>query len=142
VQSLVSVPSPMVTRSELFGAAAIAANDMWAVGYTAGYRAQRPRALAEHFDGTSWSGVPNSLPGDPLVSVAAAASSDVWAVGTPPFIAHWNGTSCSVASSPTLPPNSSLSAVTAPAANNAWVVGNTAGSSNALGEHWDGTSWI
>ena len=141
VQSLVLVPSPMVARSELFGAAAIASNDMWAVGYTAGYGAVHRRALTEHFDGTSWSVVPNSLPGDPLFSVAAAASNDVWAVGTPPYIAHWNGTSWSVVASPTLPPNSSLSAVTAPAANNAWVVGTTSGSSNAVVEHWNGKRW-
>jgi len=141
VQSLVFVPSPLVRGSRLFGAAAIASNDMWAVGYTAGYGAVRPRALTEHFDGTSWSVVPNSLPGDPLVSVAAAASNDVWAVGTPPFIAHWDGTSWSVVASPTLPPNSSLSAVTAPAANNAWVVGTTSGSSNAVVEHWNGKRW-
>jgi hypothetical protein len=140
-QGLVFVPSPIVSRSVLLGAASVAANDMWAVGYTARYSIQPTRPLVEHFDGTKWSVVPNTLPNDPLVSVAAAASNDVWAVGTPPFIAHWDGTSWSVVASPTLPPNSSLTAVTAPAANNAWVVGNTSGSSTAVVEHWDGRRW-
>jgi hypothetical protein len=147
--SLVFVPSPQIPRSELLGAAAIAANDMWAVGFIGPHYLQRTQALVEHFDGTSWNVVRNALPADPLVSIAAAASTDVWAVGSPgfardsptPFIAHWDGTSWSVVTSPKLPPNSSLSAVTVSAANSAWVVGNTSGSSNAVVEHWDGTRW-
>src|SRR5262249_35231892 len=105
--------------------------------------------LAEHFDGTSWSVVPTPSVNDPLVSVAASASNDVWAIGNQitivdaptPFIAHWNGTSWSIVDSPKLPKNSFLTAVTAPAANNAWVVGNTFSSANGLAEHWDGTRW-
>jgi hypothetical protein len=142
----------MVSRSLLFGAAAIAANDMWAVGYTAGYRLTPMRPLVEHFDGTSWSVVatPTLKQASSFAGVAAVASNDVWAVGvvwdggstgSQPLIEHWDGTSWSVVAGPKLPPNSSLSGVTAPAANNAWVVGTTAGSSNALVEHWDGKSW-
>jgi hypothetical protein len=142
------VPSPVVNGLELFGTAAIAHNDIWAVGEVLS-SSGTSTTLAEHFDGTRWSVVPTPPVNDPLVSVAAAASNDVWAVGSPvtvsdsptPFIAHWDGTRWSIIVSPKLPKNSSLTGVTAPASNNAWVVGNTFGSSNALVEHWDGTRW-
>jgi hypothetical protein len=142
------VPSPVVNGSELLGTAAIAHNDIWAVGVvrdTSGTAS----TLAEHFDGTSWSVVPTPAVNDPLVAVAGSASNDVWAIGSQitvsdsptPFIAHWNGTSWSIIQSPNLPRNSFLTGVTAPASNNAWVVGNTFGSATGLVEHWDGTRW-
>jgi hypothetical protein len=146
--SLVFVPSPIVNDSGLLAAAAIAHNDIWAVGKIVTNNGAFT-TLAEHFNGTSWSVVPTPAVNDALVSVAASASNDVWAIGNPitvadsptPFIAHWNGTSWSIIDSPKLPKNSSLTGVTAPASNNAWVVGNTFGASNALVEHWDGTRW-
>jgi hypothetical protein len=147
-QGLHVVPSPVVNGSELFGTAAIAHNDIWAVGEVLS-SSGTSTTLAEHFDGTSWSVVPTPAVNDPLVAVAGSASNDVWAVGRQisvndsptPFIAHWNGTSWSIIASPKLPKNSSLTGVTAPASNNAWVVGNTFGSPDALVEHWDGTRW-
>jgi uncharacterized protein (TIGR03118 family) len=148
VQSLVVVPSPVINGSELLATAAIAANDIWAVGDVRDSSGMAS-TLAEHFDGTSWSVVPTPTANDPLVSVAASASNDVWAIGNPitisdspkPFIAHWNGTSWSIIDSPKLPKNSFLTGVTAPASNNAWVVGNTFGKATGLVEHWDGTKW-
>jgi hypothetical protein len=81
-------------------------------------------------------------------SVAGAASTDVWAVGsqavhnsTNTLIEHWNGTTWSVVTSPKLPDGSRLSGVTAPATNNVWAEGVEADSANALIEHWDGSSW-
>jgi hypothetical protein len=129
-------------------AAAIAHNDIWAVG---GIRTSSGAntTLAEHFNGSSWSVFPTPAVNDALVSVAASASNDVWAIGNPitvadsptPFITHWNGTSWSIIDSPKLPKNSVLTGVTAPASNDAWVVGHTFGSSNGIVEHWDGTRW-
>jgi hypothetical protein len=76
--SLVVVPSPAVDRGVLLGTAAIAPNDIWAVG---GRRSNiNPQTLAEHFDGNSWQVVPTPSLGA-LSSVAAVASNDVWAVG-------------------------------------------------------------
>jgi len=49
--------------------------------------------------------------------------------------------SWSVVPSPKLPKGSELTGVTAPAPNNAWVVGFAVGSPDALVEHWNGTSW-
>ncbi len=146
--SLVVVASPIINGSELLATAAIAHNDIWAVGDVRD-ASGTASTLAEHFDGTSWSVVSTPSVNDPLVSVAASASNDVWAIGNQitisdsptPFIAHWNGTSWSIIDSPKLPKNSFLTGVAAPASNNAWVVGNTFGSANGLVEHWDGTSW-
>jgi hypothetical protein len=144
---LVSVPSPQVSGGSLVGAAAIAANDIWAVGSqsSAGFT-QAP--LAEHFDGTSWSVVstPSPTSGSVLKGVAGAASNDVWAVGSggtnnATLIEHWNGANWSEVASPTMPTGSVLKGVTAPASNNAWAVGTNSTSNNALVEHWDGTSW-
>ena len=142
------VPSPVINGSVLLGAAAIAHNDIWAVGVVRD-SSGTASTLAEHFDGTSWSVVPTPVVNDPLVAVAGSASNDVWAVGSQtnvgdsptPFIAHWNGTSWSIIESPNLPTNSFLTGVTAPASNNAWVVGHTFGAANGLVEHWDGTRW-
>jgi hypothetical protein len=57
------------------------------------------------------------------------------------LIEHWNGTSWSLVSTPTLSRSSGLSAVTAVAANDVWAVGFTSNSSDSLVEQWDGTSW-
>jgi len=149
--SLSVVPSPSVTGT-LVATAAIADNDIWAVG-----RGGAPGTLAEHFDGTSWSVVPTpplpsggiNGPGGQFFGVAAAASNDVWAVGfkigpdNPDFglqlIEHWNGTSWSVDTTGPEIEGDSLSGVTVVSSNNVWAVGAAGG--NALVEHWDGTSW-
>jgi hypothetical protein len=146
--SLVFVPSPVVNDSDLLATAAIAHNDIWAVGRI-NTSSGASATLAEHFDGTSWSVVPTPSISDSLVSVAAAASNDVWAIGNQifvndaptPFFTHWDGTSWSVVDSPKLPKNSFLTAITAPASNNAWAVGNTFSSPTGIFEHWDGTQW-
>jgi hypothetical protein len=146
------VPSPSVTGT-LVATAAIADNDIWAVGRGGG----APGTLAEHFDGTSWSVVPTpplpsggtNGPGGQFFGVAAAASNDVWAVGNkigpdnPDFgeqlIEHWNGTNWSVDTTGPTIKHDSLSGVTVVSSKDVWAVGNASG--NALVEHWDGTSW-
>jgi uncharacterized protein (TIGR03118 family) len=148
VKSLVVVPSPVIDGSGLNAVAAIAANDIWAVGGVLTSTGAHT-TLAEHFNGTSWSVVQTPAVNDPLVAVAGSASNDVWAIGSQgniaesptPFITHWNGTSWSIVDSPKLPKDSSLTGVTAPASNDAWVVGHTFSSSTGIVEHWDGTRW-
>lgn len=97
------VPSPnrengTFVSSELFAVAAVANDDVWAVGVGGTY--QKP--LIEHWDGTSWSIVPNPAENifGSLDGVAAVSADDVWAVGydtSTPFpttlILHWDGTS-------------------------------------------------
>jgi hypothetical protein len=139
------VPSPDVVGGTLVATAAIAHNDIWAVGFFVDLGFVH-RTLAEHFDGNSWSVVPTPAPQDQiqLESVAGAASNDVWAVGfesinnvASALIEHWDGTSWSVFPSPT--PNGSLDGVTAISTHDVWAVGSTSG--GALAEHWDGTNW-
>src|SRR6516164_5884185 len=160
--SLVVVPNPPDAGQNMFGVAAIAANDIWGVGSnefidpTTGAIDVQP--LAEHFDGKSWSVVSTPLvaSGGPIpptaqfYGVAAAASNDVWAVGFrfgpnnpdngESLIENWNGSSWSVVPSPTSTvENTSLKAVAAISPSNVWAVGGNAG--NVLVEHWNGTSW-
>lgn len=98
------VPSPNVGSSdyELDGVAAVASNDVWAVGTYYGTPAQ---TLTEHWNGRAWSVVPSANPGSAnnyLNSVTAVSSNDVWAAGTyhvddaygpalVTLIEHWNG---------------------------------------------------
>jgi hypothetical protein len=128
--------------------AAIADNDIWAVGESNPSGTQE--TLAVHSNGTSWSVVPTPAlsTGGSFAGVAAAASNDVWAVGAQSagsssntLIEHWDGTSWSIVSSPPLPNGGFLTGVTAVSSKNAWAVGTAIGSSNALVEHWDGTGW-
>jgi hypothetical protein len=149
------VPSPSVTGT-LVATAAIADNDIWAVGRGG----PAPGTLAEHFDGRRWSVVPTpplpsggiNGPGGQFFGISAAASNDVWGVGfkigpdNPDFglqlIEHWDGTAWSEVTSP-LVEGDSLRAVAAISANDVWAVGDRSeqGFENALIEHWDGTAW-
>jgi hypothetical protein len=127
--------------------AAIAQNDIWAVGETTATGMQQPFAV--HFDGSNWVSVtvPALASGGVFSGVAAAASNDVWAVGYQnvgktfePLIEHWNGMSWSVASSPS-PTGAALTAVTAVSSSNVWAVGSASNFSASLIEHWDGQTW-
>ncbi len=75
------VPSPNVGDSAnlLFGVAAVSANDVWAVGYNV-TSSGTTAGLIQHWDGTSWSVVPNPGTGA-LFGTAASSANDVWAVG-------------------------------------------------------------
>jgi hypothetical protein len=153
VQSLVFVASPAINGLELLTTAAIAHNDIWAIGnVVSGPGAVQP--VAEHFDGTKWSVVPTtSFNSDSLSGVAKVASNDVWAVGTlfgksgseSTLIEHWNGTSWSVVASPTPTNGGFLNAVTAVSSNDVWAAGDVLDATGApvaaLVEHWNGTSW-
>jgi hypothetical protein len=148
--SLVVVPSPAVNRGVLYGTAAIAHNDIWAVGFKNSL--QNEQTLAEHFDGNSWQVVPTPAPGSSsrLFGVAAVASNDVWAVGDhrappsfgPALIEHWDGSSWTIIDSPTATsaPTTALYGVTATASNDVWAVG-VDNHNGARVWHWDGSSW-
>jgi hypothetical protein len=137
--------------------AAVASNDIWAVG-TVGTSTtissiQSSEPLIEHFNGTAWSVVRSPFPklGGELNGVVALASSNVWAVGqmnststaggfpiTVPLIEHWNGTQWNVVASPNPSPvlGAQLLGVAAISANNIFAVG-----TGDLVEHWDGAKW-
>jgi hypothetical protein len=153
------VPSPAAPNAFLTATAAIADNDIWAVGYDDVQVA--PPAfdspLAMHFDGTSWSVVPTPTlssggPNPPeaqFFGVGVVSSTDVWAVGfgTGPgnpassvqLIENWNGSAWSVVAGPA-GEDGELRNVAAISANNVWAFGGATGS-GPLVEHWDGTAW-
>jgi photosystem II stability/assembly factor-like uncharacterized protein len=132
-------------NASLSATAAIADNDIWAVG------GSNSQPLAAHFDGKNWSAVPTPTINHvaTFAGVAGVASNDVWAVGyesvgsskDQPLIEHWDGTSWSVVSSPNLSQGGFLEAVTAISKSDVWAVGAFDNLSGGLVEHWDGSSW-
>jgi len=147
--------------NELYSVATLTAADAWAVGAYINPASNLPFPLIEHWDGSSWSSVTPApyYQASRLVSVAAVAPDDVWAVGaggTGPgggqvpsrlLIEHWNGSAWSMVPSPQ-PTNfygyAGLTGVTALAADNIWAVGfdqNSSGITQAFVIHWDGHAW-
>jgi hypothetical protein len=147
--SIIPSPSPGTYNGNVLTAvSAISSNDVWAVGwYQSGQTGQEGGALTMHWDGISWTVVPNPSRWT-LHGVAAISSNDVWAVGEQSIL-HWNGTSWSNVSFP-LPPNEAyriLRGISATSASDIWAVGYAQwsyfdGNRYApLTYHWDGTRW-
>jgi hypothetical protein len=156
--NIISSPNPGVGNESLYGIAAASVNDVWAVGNTQNNGVGNPQTLTEHWDGTTWSSVSSPNPGSNNILYAVSqvpGTNQFWAVGlyynnnlNQTLIEHWDGTTWNFISSPN--PSSLfnvLYGVTAISANNVWAVGyyQTANSNftptDALIEHWDGTSW-
>jgi hypothetical protein len=153
---LVTGANPSATFDGLRAVAAVATNDVWAVGaYSKTQNTHQP--LIEHWTGTTWNVVPSPSPdlsANLLLGVVAISSQDAWAVGNyysqkkgaeETLIDHWNGTKWSVAPNPN--PSSTangLNGVTAISAHNVWAVGQyqpTSGNTQPLIEHWNGSTW-
>jgi hypothetical protein len=153
------VPSSNVGPSGtvLTDVAAVAPNDVWAVGYSSTYGT--PQTLALHWNGSSWSVIPSPVVqgGSGFEAVAALSSTDIWAVGyraggmpdfsttTGTMAAHWNGSSWTEVPSPNIGDRrNELDAVAAISTNDVWAVGtwrNIGGNYQTLTEHWNGSSW-
>lgn len=152
--SLVASPSPDTQLNELRGVAAVAANDVWAVGYRGGTHNETPlETLILHWDGAVWSQVPSpNVPAgaNELSAVAAIAADDVWAVGSvggAPLALHWNGSAWSV-----VPVKGDaglrqerLTGIAGVAGDDVWAVGDGKGffvnRTSATLRHWDGVHW-
>ena len=135
------VPSPNVGSyyNDLYGVAAVAANDIWAVGsHTNIHRGER--TLIEHWNGTSWQVVSSPNPGSDsnvLQGVAVVSASDIWAVGSyqnysngnygpqQTLIEHWDGSSWQVVPSPNHAGLGNLldSVAQVPGGTSLWAVG-------------------
>jgi hypothetical protein len=155
--SVVSSPNVGPSGTVLTGVAAVASNDVWAVGYSSTYGT--PQTLALHWNGSSWSVVPSPAVqgGSGFLAIAATSTSDIWAVGyragglpdftttTGTMIAHWNGSTWTEVPSPNVGNrHNELDAVAAISTNDVWAVGtwrHMAGNFQTLTEHWDGSSW-
>jgi hypothetical protein len=132
--SWTAVPSPndSTGNNNLYGVAAVSANDVWAVG-----SAGSSKTLALHWNGLSWSVIPtpsfNNASNEVLVGIVASSSGDIWTAGQ--FIQssvqqtlteHWNGSTW--AQVPTADPVSSsnrLSGIAATPKGTLWAVGTT-----------------
>jgi hypothetical protein len=154
------VPSPNVGLYDnvLFDLAVVSTNDIWAVGLNINTTFTGYRALSIHWNGTSWSIVPNPAVGSNsnyFNGVDAVSANDVWAVGAfnssrgghRVLIEHWNGTQWTVMPGGHLDSDSSeLYAIDATSPNDAWAVGYYIDTTSryygeALAEHWNGTAW-
>jgi len=152
--SAVATPSPGAIASYLASVTALAADDVWAVGYQV-TSAARYETLALHWDGSSWRVVPTPNPGagDNLIdAVAASAHDDVWSAGffdsgggaTQTLVMRWDGSAWNEVASPNpgLAANA-LYGVHVRARDDAWVVGTWHdGHDNvSLTARWDGAEW-
>jgi hypothetical protein len=131
------VPSPndSTTNNNLYGVAAVSANDVWAVG-SAGMK-----TLSLHWNGGSWSVFPAPAVGDNasnevLVGVVALSSGNIWSAGqfTVPLegsaqhtlTEDWDGSTWTVAPSPNADSsNNRLSGIAATPKGTLWAVGTT-----------------
>jgi hypothetical protein len=149
------VPSPNVgsINNNLHGVAAVATNDIWAVGT---YDTNTTHGtLILHWNGTQWQVVPSPSPGSGdniLYDVAALAADDVWAVGvystldgSRTLVLHWDGSQWRLVPSPnyTLIQNE-LRGIVARTPTDLWAVGTYRWSTGlwyTLIMHWDGQAW-
>ena len=132
------VPSPSpggAHGSFLYGVAADGPSSAWAVGYYL-LSGSVVRTLIERWNGHAWTQVPSPSPGgshagSELDGVAAAGSSDAWAVGyygrpIRPLIERWDGHAWKYVASPNPGgrDGGELNAVTTAGASGAWAAGN------------------
>ena len=152
--SVVPSPNPSSTLNILFGVAAVATNDVWAVGFAA---TPSSGAVIMHWNGSLWSVVPNppsSIFMSNLLALSVVSARDIWAVGSgrigdedATLTLHWNGTAWSFISSPNVTPevDNTLSGVAAVATNDVWAVGTQQPTAltdpHTLILHWDGSAW-
>lgn len=157
-------PTPNVVRfdEKLNAVSAAAANDVWAVGSTNKTGFAHTDPLAAHWDGTSWTIVatPVTTGGSKsiLFGVANLGGGNAWAVGRSEanraLVENWDGSAWTIIPTPdpVAPPGSTfsgstLTAVSARAANDIWAVGNfsagqgTNSNSFTLIMHWNGSAW-
>jgi len=150
------VPSPSAGSgaNQLNGVAALAPNDVWAVGFSTATPKPPPgqdrvptATLIEHYDGTSWSVVPSPNIGpnsqyqsNGLLGITAVSPTDIWAFGSfdaanglgseGTLLVHWDGNTWSLAASPDPLKGDFLDDVlfagVAPSPGDIWIVGSEA----------------
>lgn len=151
--SIVPSPNPSQDRfygeNYLAGVAAVASDDVWAVGYQ-----QTDRGYSEliiHWNGVEWTLI-DPLPGSyrVLTDVVKLSASDIWAVGYSftfgagyqGLFMHWDGTKWSNVAGPRGDKGFYLHGVTALSPSDIWAVGDGGGYPVLpVTLHWDGTAW-
>jgi hypothetical protein len=147
IWSVVRNPLPKF-GGELNGVAALASNNVWAVGQmnststAGGFPIAIP--LIEHWNGTMWSTVasPNPSPvlGAQLLAVTAVSSSNIFAVGTGDLVEHWDGVKWSIVASPAFNGGGTLNAISADSSTDVWAVG-ASSQGIPLALHYNGQAW-
>ncbi|HLJ35625.1 MAG TPA: hypothetical protein VKU38_18360 [Ktedonobacteraceae bacterium] len=160
IWKIVHSANPGSAQNYLSAVAATSATDAWAVGSFSSKHLgfQGTKALIEHWNGTSWSVMPNpnvGKPGNFPSAIAAVSTNDVWIVGntitdnsvTNTLIQHWDGKVWSNVKGQN--PGKELNVlggVVALSAHDVWAVGSLSNSfdnpqAQPLIEHWNGTAW-
>ncbi len=133
----------------LYGIAAVAPDDVWAVGFQG---SPFFTTLTEHWDGSTWTKVPAPSPGvyAALYAVSANGPDDVWSVGYQrtgdryvTVTLHWDGSSWSQVPSPNPSSVSFMKGVATAGPGLVWAVGysESIAGSRPFVERWDGSSW-
>jgi hypothetical protein len=151
----VEAAKPSAIYNELHGVAAVAVDDVWAVG-TLGEESAA-LTLVEHWDGKAWRHVDSpNVEGfsNHLYSVVALSANDIWAVGahhngTDQWLTtamHWDGSAWKIVPTPNVGPISSLNGVAAFSTDDIWAVGESSSGSKGQGTqalvmNWDGSGW-
>jgi hypothetical protein len=150
-----TTPDPAFDQDQLNGVVTMSPDSAWAVGYNA-YEFGRPRALALHWNGATWTKVRVPVPGgarsdSTLTAVAAAPGGTAWAVGSYSsraggaesrgLIEHYSDGHWTMAAIPRLA-GAALSAVASASASRAWAAGSYGQSAQRpLLLQWNGRSW-
>jgi hypothetical protein len=151
-------------------------DDLWAVGLTLSADQNQESLLIEHFNGTQWANVPfpsQDSVCDPGLSdcflnataIAASAPDNAWLAGnvsqpnaTQHLLAHWNGTSWTLATAPCLEGTAQaacdpegtdlneLTGLTVLSPTDAWASGSEGNVNDENFHipyvlHWNGTAW-
>jgi hypothetical protein len=152
------VPSPnggLETDNGLSAVAAIAANDVWAVGsFISEAVGAESRTLTLHWNGSAWSLVPSAnsgANGNLLHGIAAVNANDIWAAGRVENVftlaLYWNGANWSVVSTPAIAGSgfTDLRGAVAPSSDGVWTAGSffqtTFNRDRTLTEFWNGSAW-
>jgi hypothetical protein len=153
---IVASPNSGNQPNSLNAVAAVAENDVWAVGASSSSDSFSSRTLIEHWNGTGWSVVRSPNPGatfNVLTAVAVVSANNLWAAGYSAnnttystLVEHWNGTKWTVVPSPNgfngAPQFNFLSGIAVVSAHDIWVVGSFFNDEdNTLTLHWDGSTW-
>lgn len=158
--SRVASPNPGPIKNSLFGVAADAHGDAWAVGdFHPQAHSAHAQTLVLHWDGGTWTQVAAPNPGsnwNGLASVAATSPRHAWSVGAFRGAARgrltlnerWNGTAWTQVFGPNPGPSRNwLNGVSATSPTDVWEVGDyytsegTGSPNRSLIVHWDGASW-
>jgi hypothetical protein len=147
-------PNPGGTgRGGLRGVAAIASDNVWAVGRSPGIT-----ALVVHWDGTTWTEVPVPTVKTALNALAVVSRTDIWAVGDglvnqdgskTALIMHYDGRTWQtmpnqVSVPSTFVAHNGLKSITALSATDIWAVGSVTDRlsvNQPLIQHYDGKTW-